>query len=272
MKNAIFPVFLLLFSVLIPETAITGCRNVDGRKKEFTIMTYNVRNCRGLDNVTDYQRVADIINRIDPRIVALQELDSATLRSNGVVVLNELAHLTGMHAVYGASIPYQGGKYGVGILTKDKPLGWRSVPLPGREERRSLLIVELSEVIICCTHFSLNEEDRMESVIIINDLFSDSVKPVFLAGDINATPESAVIKIIEERWTMLNDPDVSTFPADKPDRCIDYIFILKGSDAGLIPVSKHVEYEPLASDHLPLWVRVKRGGRKLIAGGKNNYN
>ncbi|MFO7575349.1 MAG: endonuclease/exonuclease/phosphatase family protein [Bacteroidales bacterium] len=255
MKKAILPVFLFLFSVIIPGTAITGCKNEARKKKEFTILTYNVRNCRGLDNVTDYQRVADIINRIDPHIVALQEIDSATQRSNGVVVLNEIAHLTGMHPTYGASISYQGGKYGVGILTKDKPLSWTSVPLPGREERRSLLIVELKDAIICCTHFSLTEEDRMESAIIINDLFNESVRPVFLAGDLNATPESAVIKKIEEKWIMLNDPHIPTFPADNPDRCIDYIFILKGTDAGIIPVKSHMEHEPLASDHLPVWVK-----------------
>ena len=257
MKKAIFPVFLFLFSALLPETSINGFEDKAGKKNEFTILAYNVRNCRGLDNLTDYQRVADIINRIDPRIVALQELDSATQRSNGVVVLNELARLTGMYPVYGASIPFQGGKYGVGILTKEKPLQWRSVPLPGREEKRSLLIVELKDVIICCTHFSLTEEDRMESAIIINDLFKDSVKPVLLAGDLNATPESEVIRKIEEKWTMLNDRNIPTFPADNPDRCIDYIFVLKGTDAGIRFVKSRVEHEPVASDHLPVWVKFK---------------
>jgi len=257
MNKALFTVFLFCFSVLLPGTDIIRGDNEAGKKKEVTLMAYNVRNCRGLDNVTDYQRVADIINRIDPLVVALQELDSATQRSNGVVVLDELARLTGMYPVYGASIPFQDGKYGVGILSKEKPLHWRSVPLPGREEKRSLLIVELNDVIVCCTHFSLTEEDRLESANIINGLFNNSGKPVFLAGDLNATPESEVIRLIEEKWTMLNDPDTPTFPADNPERCIDYIFILKGAYEESIPVRNHVENEPVASDHLPLWVKLK---------------
>jgi len=67
-----------------------------------------VRNCIGLDNITDYQRVADIISTIKPDVVALQELDSATLRSGKIIVLNELALRTKLYPVFGASINYQG--------------------------------------------------------------------------------------------------------------------------------------------------------------------
>ncbi len=224
-------------------------------RNQFIILTYNVRNCRGLDNLTDYQRIADVINRINPEVVALQELDSATQRSNGVVVLNELAKLTDMFPVFGASIPFQGGKYGVGILTKKKPLRWSSVPLPGREERRSLLIVELKDLIICCSHFSLNSEDRLESAKIVNDLFVNSVKPVILAGDLNAAPESEVIREFEEKWIMLNDPLVPTIPADKPVRCIDYVFVLKNFKEKINLTETKVEPEAIASDHLPVWVK-----------------
>ena len=260
MKNIIKPAILLLITLLLSgSTNFTGESEAANRKRDFPVLTWNVRNCRGLDDITDYQRVAEIIKRIDPAVVALQELDSATLRSNGVVVLDELARRTNMYPVYGPSIDFQGGKYGVGILTKERPLRWRFVPLPGREESRSLLIVELKKVIICCSHFSLNEEDRLESAIIINDMFNDSAKPVILAGDLNASPESEVIKRLEEKWTMLNNPGIPSFPADNPVRCIDYIFVLKGSDSGIRAYETRVEQEPVASDHLPVWVRFKTG-------------
>jgi endonuclease/exonuclease/phosphatase family metal-dependent hydrolase len=262
MKKIAYPVTILLFILVLTNVMASGDRPGCRNKKGFTILTYNVRNCKGLDNITDYRRVAEVINRIRPSIVALQELDSATLRSNGIVVLDELAVLTGMYPVYGPSIDFQGGKYGVGILTKERPLRWWSVPLPGREESRSLLVVELKDVIICCTHFSLNEYDRMESAGIINDLFTDTGKPVILAGDLNATPESEVIKRLEEKWTMLNDRDVPTFPADNAVRCIDYIFVLKGGETTVLSAGARVEQEPVASDHLPVWVkfRIRRVG------------
>ena len=258
MKKIFTPLLLALFTVLIAGSSIgPDSSGTPAKRRGFTILTYNVRNCKGLDNITDYQRVADVINRIGPSVVALQELDSATRRSNGIVVLDELARRTKMYPVYGASIDFQGGKYGVGILTRERPLGWWLVPLPGREERRSLLLVELKDVIICCTHFSLNEYDRMASVEIINDLFKDNRKPVILAGDLNATPQSEVIRTLEEKWTMLSDPDAPTFPANIPDRCIDYIFVLQGAEATITAVKTRVEAEPVASDHLPVWVKFK---------------
>lgn len=122
-----------------------------------------------MDNIIDYKRIANVILHVAPDVVALQELDSATLRSKGIIILNELASLMDMNKIYGLSITYQGGKYRIGILTKEKPVKWDIVSLPGREERRSLLIVELKNYVICCTHFSLIEEDRIASVNIINN-------------------------------------------------------------------------------------------------------
>lgn len=42
------------------------------------ILSYNIRNARGTDDVTDYDRVAGVINRVAPNCVAVQELDNAT--------------------------------------------------------------------------------------------------------------------------------------------------------------------------------------------------
>lgn len=256
-KNLSSLFVILLLSMVCAASGNQSQENRnDKKKKEILILSYNVRNCRGLDNQVDYRRIAGIINRIDADVVALQELDSATQRSNGVVVINELASETKMHASFSASIAFQGGKYGVGILSKEKPLKLRSVPLPGREEKRSLLIAEYDEFIFCCTHFSLNDEDRLESAKIINELFSASVKPVFLAGDLNAVPESSPIRTIETKWTMLNNPLTPTIPADKPLKCIDYIFAHKAASA-IVVKGTLVENEPLASDHLPVWVKIK---------------
>jgi endonuclease/exonuclease/phosphatase family metal-dependent hydrolase len=244
--------FLLLQSIAFSQDLTEALPN----KNELVILSYNVRNCNGMDNRIDYQRVADIITRINPDLVALQELDSATVRSKGAVVLNELADRTDMYSVYGPSIDFQGGKYGIGILSKKKPLSSKFISLPGTEEQRGLLIIEFDEYIICCTHFSLTEKDRIESVKIINGLFVSSAKPVFLAGDINAVPESEVVKNIETRWQMLNDPRSPTIPSTNPTKCIDFIFALKNTGHKIKTLQSVVEKEPLASDHLPVWVRL----------------
>jgi endonuclease/exonuclease/phosphatase family metal-dependent hydrolase len=247
---------LFLFSLsAISSGQITNEKRT--KKNEVLILTYNVRNCHGLDDSTNYQRVADIIIRINPQIVAIQELDSATLRSNGMIALNELAVRTGMYSVYGATINYLGGKYGNGVLCKEKPVSWKSVPLPGREEKRSVLIVEFEDYIFCCTHFSLNAEDRLKSAEIINDLFQETSKHVFLAGDLNSLQDSYPVKNLEKKWLMLNNSVNYTIPSDYPRRCIDYIFALKNTNHSYKVEKTMVEKEPLASDHLPVWVLVK---------------
>ncbi|MBQ5817861.1 MAG: metallophosphoesterase, partial [Bacteroidaceae bacterium] len=39
------------------------------------VMSYNVHHCRGVDGKIDYARIAEVINRVSPDFVALQELD-----------------------------------------------------------------------------------------------------------------------------------------------------------------------------------------------------
>ena len=60
------------------------------------------------------------------------------------------------------------------------------LPLPGREERRLLLVAEFKEYVMCCSHFSLTKEDQVLSVPIILDALKDIRKPLFLAGDMNS--------------------------------------------------------------------------------------
>jgi endonuclease/exonuclease/phosphatase family metal-dependent hydrolase len=250
-------VYTILYYLLLQSLAFS--QNINEtlpEKGELVILSYNVRNCNGMDNTIDYQRVTDIITRIDPDLVALQELDSATQRSKGAVVLIELATRTGMYSVYGPSIDFQWGKYGIGILSKKKPISSKFISMPGIEEKRGLLIAEFDEYIFCCTHLSLTEKDRLESVKIINALFAKSAKPVFLAGDINSIPESEVVKNIETRWMMLNNPASPTIPSPNPTKCIDFIFALKNNGHEIKALQSVVEKEPLASDHLPVWVRV----------------
>jgi endonuclease/exonuclease/phosphatase family metal-dependent hydrolase len=255
------PVLLVLLSFFMYSIAYIACspinKSIEKKHSTVKLLSYNVRNCRGMDDITDYKRIANIINRVSPDIVALQELDSATQRSNGIVALNELSSRTNMYKTYGATIAYQGGKYGIGILTKVKPIKWKVIALPGREERRGLLIVELKDFTICCTHLSLNADDRAASVDIINEALKGISKPIFLAGDFNSVPRSEVVKNFENKWSMLNNPELPTIPSNNPQRCIDYIFAAKFTGNTFQTKQTIVEHEPLASDHLPVWVEVE---------------
>jgi endonuclease/exonuclease/phosphatase family metal-dependent hydrolase len=215
-------------------------------------MSYNIRNANGMDRKTDYNRIASVILSKKPDVVALQELDSFTNR-NQAFALKEIGERSGYFYAFSSAISFDGGKYGVGILSKVKPINIYKISLPGREEKRVLQIAEFKTFVIFNVHLSLVEEDRIASIKIINDEAAKIKKPVFLLGDLNATPESAAIKNLKNNWQLLSGEDF-TFPADKPDRCIDYIF----SNSSKIKVkNKEVVPDSISSDHRPILVDLK---------------
>ncbi len=220
------------------------------------ILTYNIRNCIGMDGKTDFDRVADVIKAINPHVVALQEVDSVTRRMDGADVLRILAEKTGMYYAYGPAISFQGGKYGNAVLSVEKPVASSYIPLPGRQERRSLLMVEFEDYVLYCTHLNNRYPgDRHGSVKIIDYEARDAEKPVFLAGDINDTPGTYTLELLTANWQQLSGNDY-TFRSDRPDRCIDYIFGLIHDDFNYRVLQQVVVNEPVASDHLPVFVDV----------------
>jgi endonuclease/exonuclease/phosphatase family metal-dependent hydrolase len=116
------------------------------------LMSYNIRNAKGMDGIYSFQRIANVINNEAPDVVAVQEIDSMTTRSNQTYVLGEIAERTQMHASYAPAISFQGGKYGIGILSKEKPLNINTYPLPGREEERMRMVAEFEDYFFACTH------------------------------------------------------------------------------------------------------------------------
>jgi endonuclease/exonuclease/phosphatase family metal-dependent hydrolase len=232
---------LLVNTILSPALA---------QKGKLHLLTYNIRNAKGMDNVVDYDRIAGVLKHTKADIIGLQEVDSATKRSGGVKVADVLAQKTGLHAVYGAAIPYQGGQYGVAMLSKQKPLHHYTVPLPGREEQRVLLVVEFKKYVIFNTHLSLTDADRMASLSIINEQAARYKKPIYLMGDLNAEPQSSFIQALQGDWHLLSS-EAPTFPSVAPTKCIDYIYSRNSTKKRLHTT---VIDEPMASDHRPLFV------------------
>ena len=221
------------------------------------LMSYNIKNANGMDNVCNFQRIANVINNASPDVVAIQEVDSMTNRSGQKYVLGEIADRTQMHGYFAPAIDYDGGKYGIGLLTKQVPLRLQTLPLPGREEARTLILAEFTDYIYCCTHMSLTEEDRIKSLELVKAFTSSSTKPLFLAGDMNAEPESGFIKELQKDFQILSNPKQHTFPAPDPKETIDYIATLKQNAKGFAVISAKVINEPMASDHRPILVELR---------------
>lgn len=243
-------ILLILAMLAVSATTVSA--------QKVRVMSYNVRNGNGMDGIKSIERCADIVYKAKPDVVAVQELDSMTRRNN-FYVLGKMAEHAGYHAYYGPTIPYRGGKYGIGVLSKKPALSVKFHRLPCRKEPRGLLVVEFKKYYLLCTHLSLNEQDRVTSVGIIRNIVSKLKKPVFIAGDMNALPTSKPITIFKEYATLLSDDSQFTFPSTNPRICIDYIF---GSNGSFSVLKNHIFNDTLASDHHPLYVDVKIGKAK----------
>lgn len=238
-------------AMLVVGQAFAG-KNTVREDNVLRIMSFNIRNGIGMDGVADYSRTSDAINRYSPDIVAIQEIDSVTKRSDYCDVLKEVALRTRLFPVFSQAIAFDGGKYGIGMLCKESPLSCRRFALPGREESRTLLMVEFKKYICCCTHLSLTEVDRLRSLEIIREVAKDCSKPLFLVGDLNDHLDSDFIAGLRKDFVVLSDTSKLTYPADKPNETLDYIMLRKKDKEAVSKVGSFVCNEPLASDHRPV--------------------
>ena len=198
-------------------------------------MSYNIRNGIGMDEKRDLNRTAATITAENPDVLCVQEVDSVTGRSGGAYVLGDLAKATNMHPTFAAAIDFMGGKYGIGILSKEEPLSVKRIALPGREEERACVIAEFSNYVVACTHLSLTPADQLASVQLI---------------------VSEVIAAFKKQFKIISQTKHASWPSESPKDMIDYIMVLKSTAKGVNAGNAHVVNGTLASDHLPQCVAV----------------
>ncbi len=252
--NNIRPVLFLLCLALC-STALEAFAGRDGfapQPRPYTVLSYNVRNCFTDEGKMDIDNVASTILECGVDFVALQELDSITERCDSLYILGELAARTGMYPCYAPAIKFNGGKYGLGILSRQQPISARQIPLPGKEEARTLLIAEFQDIVFACTHLSLTEKDRFASLPLIEAEAARYDKPFILAGDFNDTPGSAFINELEKAFSIHPSGNAPTYPATNPKVHIDYIATYTPTGLPLVWMGASVLEHKIASDHLPL--------------------
>lgn len=238
------------------------------------VMTYNVHSCIGMDGKLAPERIARVIARYAPDIVALQELDVGRARTEGMDQAHLIARCLEMDFHFHPALHLEEERYGDAILTH---LPMRLVKagalpgLPGKpflEPRGALwaaIDVQGTEVQVLNTHLGLLPGERRAQVEALLGpewlAHPDCRGPVILCGDFNALPGSTVCRRLRKR---LNDAQIEldshrprgTFFGRFPFTRIDHVFV----DAGFEVVGIEVpdsELARVASDHLPLIVEIK---------------
>lgn len=238
--------FLSVGTLLFFSLKISAKRPVTKR-----ILSYNIRIGWGTDDKIDIERTAAFFCNHPADLVAVQEVDSVCPRSYNIDQLDYLAHRAGYYATFSWTVPYGRGHYGIGVMSKEKPLSVRRYHLPGKEQR-SLLVCEFKDYVFACTHLPLQEENRLACLPIILPELERWNKPVVLCGDWNDTPRSKLVQEMSRHLTIFSDTTHFTFPSTAPTMCLDYM-----ASRGSVKCNWfRVLHDPLTSDHEPIEAEV----------------
>ena len=272
------PLFIAL--LIVPALSVTGCKK-ETREREpavIRIMNYNIAAGHG-----DISAIVRVIAEHDPDIVALQEEDVHWgVRSGYDDQAEYLAEALGMDYFYGEiytlppdregeGVPER--RYGLAFLSKEpiryaqnhqltrhstQPDAPGVRPLPGFPE----IAIPFPGGIVHFfnTHLDYRPDPavRETQVMEMIEIMEQAEGPVVLAGDLNARPDALEIDplfvMLRDAWdTRQEEGDPGyTFPADAPDRRIDYI--LHSPDFEVVDV---FVVDSQASDHMAVVADLK---------------
>jgi endonuclease/exonuclease/phosphatase family metal-dependent hydrolase len=237
------------------------------------VLVYNIHAGKDAAGVENLERVGEIVRGSGADIALLQEVDRNTRRSGGVDQPAVLARLTGLHAAFGSTLDYQGGEYGIAILSRWPITSDTLIALPidppqprsgGSYEPRGALRAEIASptgvIVAVNTHLDASGDDRwrrqeVRTVLRIADSARARVGArLLVGGDFNSTPESVVQDTIRsgplhDVWPTCGRGDGYTYPARSSVKRIDYLYV----DRGLQCTGAEV-LDTDASDHRPLLV------------------
>jgi endonuclease/exonuclease/phosphatase family metal-dependent hydrolase len=236
--------------------------------EKLRVLSYNIHHGQGVDGRLDLERIARVITQAQPDLVLLQEVDRGAARTGGVDQAAMLGQLTALTPVYGAFMDFEGGSYGMALLSRWEIVRSRNASLPGAcvncpcnpfpcpEARSSLIAAVRSpetgrQVVLSGVHFYQAEDERLAQARALADELAAEKAPVIMAGDFNSRRGTLVMDALDSGWIILpKDSAPGTFPSVAPDREIDFVLIRKDAE---VEVRGHVVLDDaVASDHRPI--------------------
>jgi len=249
---------------------IPGIASSSAEATRLRVLTYNIHHANppSKPEIIDIGAVANVIKQQQPDLVALQEVDVYTNRSGKAVnEAAEIAKLSGMpYYFFAKAINYDGGEYGIAILSRYPIEQMRNNALPNEEntggEHRTLATVTVilpgqKKIMFACTHLDAQEKDinRFSQVKKIAMLLEKTEYPLIIAGDFNDIPGSRVVNELDKYFIRSCTNCAFTIPQINPKQTIDHIAY---QASGGFAVTEHIVIdEKYASDHLPVLAVLK---------------
>jgi endonuclease/exonuclease/phosphatase family metal-dependent hydrolase len=203
------------------------------------------------------------LRAVDADVVAMQEVWGTA----GTTQAHEFADQLGLHAGFAApalppppvpaeSEDHEGVATGIGLLSRWPITNLRQVEMPARHRTPAPVAMvaildhpagALSVVVACLEWEPAYNDDRVAQAHALVDLATDPALdgplPVVVTGDLNAAPDSPVLRplhdVLVDAWTAGGgDPAAVTIPASHPsapleaeeliDQRIDHVFFRPG--------------------------------------------
>jgi endonuclease/exonuclease/phosphatase family metal-dependent hydrolase len=230
----------------------------------FKVMTFNIHHGENNVGKTNLNRVVELLKQHQPDFVALQEIDSGVVRSGKLNQMRILSLLSGYNEAFAKAIDLQGGKYGLGILSKHpiESVQQLKLPNPDATEPRLLMcaMIPLSDskyIRFCTTHLDHRSAlNRGLQAAVINENLQNSLYPVILGGDFNAPPGDHTLEALTKYWNDAGaNSETATYPGN--GKRIDYFWTHQSSAFKVIDYQ--VLNEPETSDHQPVVVTYSLG-------------
>jgi endonuclease/exonuclease/phosphatase family metal-dependent hydrolase len=252
---------LLIRAILVAAlaAAVAVAPTAQQADVDIRVVSYNIKHGRGNDNVVDLDRTAGVLRALRPDIVGLQEVDDRATRSGSVAQAERLGQALGLHHAFGRFMDFQGGAYGMAILTRYPIVSTQSVKLPDGNEPRIALAVDVRlpgdrRLTIVNVHFDWVRDDafRHAQATALTSFLDALTAPYLLLGDFNDVPESRTLALFRSRATEAAKPagDRFTFSSTEPRREIDFVFYNPATAFTTREV--RVIDERVASDHRPV--------------------
>jgi len=213
--------------------------------------SYNIKNGSQVNH--NFKLIADDIIEMNLDIVGLQEVDQLTNRNGRIDTMKNLGQFTGYYYKFAKAISYQGGEYGVGILSRYPIESFEIIRLysGGKEQRvlsHAVININGFQVDFFNTHLSYESRDiRDEQFKAVARKLAD-YQYFILTGDFN-TSDTAEFTVIAKSF-LVNPKKYVTFPGGKSH--IDNIVLSENwavIDSGTL--------EKGHSDHSMLWAEIK---------------
>lgn len=228
------------------------------------IMTFNIQHALDYQNkVIDIDLFIKAIKKYNTDICCLNEVRGEGPIDGYTNQTNAIGNGLGFFRYFGEAIKVGGtSPYGNAIVARSPFKSVKTIAIPLTNDRseksnyeprciiKAVAEIENRDICFLVCHMGLSNAERKDAVETLCKLIDEIEIPIILAGDFNTHPQDAVLKPLYDRLCDSDEKaemqNAFTYPSDKPEIKIDYIFY-----RGLNCTYSQVITE-IVSDHFPI--------------------